>query len=192
MTFEEAYAYTSHVGSVGSYTKEQLRALWEGMEAANPSFGHMDLIEIGCEYGRSTSLIMQWLCDKNQDNYSLYLIDPFTTGHDVMERCMRNLSHIPVPFVLCKCSSADAYWTIGRLAIGNRKFLHVDGDHEPDGLKADCRLYVSELGPGDVVAFHDYGCPGLPHIKPIVDTYTKGWEVVAHRECCYVVRKPYG
>jgi predicted O-methyltransferase YrrM len=53
-------------------------------------------------------------------------------------------------------------------ALGGRPvdFLHIDGDHTYDGVRADYEMYVPLLAPGGVVALHDILFhPAVPEVE---------------------------
>jgi len=185
MTFEEAMEYTRLVGSHASYQEDELLALWEGLEATGRTrafYTSFNIVEIGCEYGRSTSLILKW------GRGNLVVIDPFQGGA-VAGRFLYGMADLRSPFTLMCMTSAQARVHVIHM-MGLVDFLHIDGDHEEAALRYDCDNYIPLVISGGIVAFHDYGCTGLKHVKLIVDRYVKGWEIISHRGNCLVVRKP--
>jgi predicted O-methyltransferase YrrM len=46
--------------------------------------------------------------------------------------------------------------------------LFIDSTHEREGTMAEFRAWRERLGPGAVVAFHDYGHPGFPGVAQAV------------------------
>ena len=94
MTFEQAYEYTSKVGKEDSYTKQELEALW--MAATELRCGEA-AIEIGAQYGRSTSLLLQAAKFTLSD---LMVIDPFVDGSQVAVKCMEAIAPLNYPLFL--------------------------------------------------------------------------------------------
>jgi hypothetical protein len=56
-------------------------------------------------------------------------------------------------------------------------FIFVDGGHTQECISNDVRLASSSLTPHGVAAFHDYGCPVWPAVKPALDAVFARLEV---------------
>ena len=180
MNFEEAFEFSSKIGSPTSYLDSSLKLLWHSVSLAPRGFG----LEIGCEFGRSTSMILQ--AAKTFGNIFLYGVDPFTVNMhmDVPGIFLRNMREINFPFVFMMMSSTFASGLLPK----QFSFIHIDGDHFSPQIDFDCQL-LYRLIPGGIAVFHDYGSIGTLDVKPTVDKATKGWEVIGEAETCYAVRK---
>lgn len=55
-------------------------------------------------------------------------------------------------------------------------WLHVDGDHTPDGITGDIKTWFRHVRPGGFLSFHDYGDDKWPAVKETVDHYMQGNE----------------
>jgi SAM-dependent methyltransferase len=55
-------------------------------------------------------------------------------------------------------------------------WIHIDGDHSPDGITNDIKAWFRHLRPGGFISFHDYDDPKWPAVKPTVDKYMQGHE----------------
>lgn len=47
-----------------------------------------------------------------------------------------------------------------RFKDGALDFVYLDGDHSYDGVSLDLRLWWPKIGPGGILAGHDFLCPG--------------------------------
>lgn len=156
------------------------RGHWESLEddeaevlyTAAMSIPHgSQIVEIGCEVGRSSVLLAS--VAKERDN-ELVFIDPWIAGQPFFAaEWMTAIHAIGHPFTLHHRRS-DAVQFLPRL-IG---LLYIDGDHTEQGICYDCVRYMPWVMTGCYVAFHDYGRWSLPSVKDAVDHYTNGpWEL---------------
>ena len=72
---------------------------------------------------------------------------------------------------------------------GPLDMLHIDGNHQLDGVMTDCGLWLEKLIAGGLACFHDYGNPGLPDVKEAVDKYVNDWEKLSLTKTLLVMRK---
>lgn len=188
MTFEQALELTDSIGGRAAYEIEALRGLWTALSLLKP---YSAIIEVGCEYGRSTSLIMQAARERQ---HRVILIDPFIgadpagvsmTDVKAYQSLTGMLWRIGYPFTLHACRFSAAVELPERLDM-----VHIDGDHRWLGIKRDCELLLPRLRHGGIAVWHDYGHDSLPDVKPVVDEFTKSWEVTGTWHTCRVMRKP--
>jgi cephalosporin hydroxylase len=182
LTFETALDLTRSVGSNASYEDDALEMLWH---AASSLPGGSAIVEIGCEYGRSTSLLVQLI--KERSYQAPHIVDPFYTYKgDAAQKFIRTMIKAGYPFHLHVMTTAQAYDS-----LPNRiDLVHIDGDHSTEGVTVDCRLLLPRVNRGGYAVFHDYGTESLPEVKPVVDRYTKTWTKIGKKGTCFVVRKP--
>jgi SAM-dependent methyltransferase len=55
-------------------------------------------------------------------------------------------------------------------------WVHVDGDHERNGIMGDIRTWFRHVRPGGFISFHDYDDPHWPAVKEVVDRMMEGQE----------------
>lgn len=156
MTFEQAYELTNTISSHAAFSLNESKFLWETLDSLSEG---ATLVEVGCQYGRSTSLLIQIAKAKN---HNLILIDPFI-DIDSGVMCFEMLLKQRYPFTM-HCSKNKA-----RLIHDPIDFLHIDGDHEKAGIELDCKLLLPLCV--NYVAFHDYGRGSLPDVYPTVNKY---------------------
>lgn len=182
LTFEEAMQRNC-AGWDSSYADEAMKAMWAGLQLVKPK---TNWVEIGCEFGHSTGLIVQMA---QELNCNFIAVDPFLTYVDernVAGDFMTAMRRINLPFTLMMMKSDQAASHIPA-ELG---FVHIDGDHSMDFLSYDCGAYLPRLMSGGIAAFHDYANIGTFHVQPCVDMFTKRWERVALGRSCLVLRKP--
>lgn len=165
-TFAEVMDFTRNVGSHASFEDAECELMYE-CAAALPK-GSL-IVEIGCEYGRSTSILAQI---SKADGHTLHCIDPF---FDINSAAvfMAMMRRVNAPFTMHVMKSADAP-QFNDPAI---MLLHIDGDHSEAGIVQDCELlpFVDELG---IVLFHDYARNSLPEVYPTVNRIMQPkWEI---------------
>lgn len=182
-TVDEVLKFTEQVG--GYYRRESIIALYH--EACRvPSGGLM--VEIGVYGGRSASVLLQVA---RALPAAVHLIDPQvwmeSEGVPEFEKTITQFGD--VQYMVWKRSSVKAAPYIGDPI----DLLHVDGDHQLDGVVKDCELWLPKVRPGGSVCFHDYGNPGLPGVEEGVDRYVPvEWDWVGVYDTLLVVRKPEG
>lgn len=192
MTFEEAMILTRTVNCSGVYSDKALLALWK---AALECPGEGNIVEIGCEWGRSTSILAQKA--KERGMY-LVLIDPFvkhldgTPGSLVAQSTVKMLVDLDVSFCLLRGHSHRVPYNFGPISL-----LHIDGNHSSGFLEADMRKYLPYVVDGGFACFHDYGNPE-PYTKEVKDTVDRviqdewkhaAFEEMALFDTCKVFRK---
>lgn len=176
MTFQEALSRTC--GNNWTYVDMEMEALWNVLQLVPAG---ATVCEIGCEHGRSTSMILQASKD-----WQIILIDPFINDEGKFAGgFLTNVRAYNVPFTLHMMTSERAYPNVPYL-----DFVHIDGDHSEEGLSHDCEYYLGLLKSGGIAVFHDYEYPDTPAVKILADKFTEGWPLLAHAGRCYAVRKP--
>ena len=180
-TFDEVMAFTRTVSSNAAYEDAECCALWDALRHLEP---HSTVVEIGVECGRSTSVIAQVAMEQC---FNLHLVDPFLTyGGRPLQEFLDWMRPLGCPFTLHVMKTEDA---ASRLPEWFH-FLHIDGDHSTEGVTTDCERLLPTLLPGGILAVHDYGRDSLPTVKPVIDKYVRGWEMLKHVGSLGVWRKP--
>jgi hypothetical protein len=153
LTFEQAYEFTDKVSSNTAYELRECRLLFN-IAMRIPVGG--TIIEIGCEYGRSTSILMQVAKEKSAE---VHLVEP-----DPKPELLTMLRSLHYPFILHVSKSIDA---IGIPTYGD--FGHIDGDHEFDAVYHDLGL-LTRIVKGYIVC-HDYKRESLPDVTRAIDEF---------------------
>lgn len=167
-SFTEIYAITDTISSETAFSREESQLLFTILTGLHP---RSRVLEIGCQYGRSTSIIMQvasWL------KLDVCLVDNFSEPEEAFMECMEVLDGIGTPFTLLKMSSVEAYNRLRRsMEHGSMSFdlIHIDAGHDFSNVYADCEMWLPSCH-GDAL-FHDYNRESLPDVKKAVDLYIR-------------------
>jgi len=157
-----------------AYGSEEIRVMADAMLTYLPV--RATIVEIGCQYGCSTSAILTMAKERG---HRVYCVDPFTfeeTGKqdDVGPKFLRSMLTFEVPFAVLAMRSADALQWAPQVI----DMVHIDGDHSKEGVEFDCGVWLPRVRPGGLAVCHDYGRCGAPDVKPVVDAHTQGWKVL--------------
>jgi hypothetical protein len=143
----------------GWFTRAECR-LWSKM------CQDRDVLELGRNHGRST--VVAALAGRN-----VVSIDSESDG--------------PADFWLQRFGVRHKVWLrVGHFAAlaptsgGPFSACLIDGDHDRERVEADIHIALPCLTPGAVLAFHAYGDPNHPGVKPAVDAAVErhGWRLL--------------
>jgi cephalosporin hydroxylase len=143
------------------------------------------MVEIGCQLGRSSSLISQLSYDIGFDCIH---VDPYTRQPGWMKEWMDMMYHIGPQdhqhFSLLCMRTEQAERILARL--GTLDMAYIDGDHERDSVLIDLRIVADRVKSGGMLAVHDYSPDQMPvysfrGVVEAMDIYLKSglWEKVA-------------
>lgn len=133
------------------------------------------VVEVGCDYGRSSSLILQIAKAKN---FLTIHVDPW---HDLPDRAKqwmelmteRLLYH---PFILLRMTTDEALEYIVDLTAGGIDLAFIDGSHDQDVVERDLQIVASRVKHGGFLTAHDYPSAG---VSEAIDAYVReGWTKV--------------
>jgi predicted O-methyltransferase YrrM len=175
MTFEEVMEFTRRVGSHVAFEDAECRAYWELAEALAP--GSL-ILEIGLQFGRSTSIIAQVAKEKGHRYVG---VDPFTDPPEAACAWLRMMQKIGIQFTL-HCMTVDNAFR--GLAVDARRvdLALIDGDHRAEWVRKDTLAVMPLIRVGGHLCFHDYGRESLPEVYPTVQGIMAGrreWTEVA-------------
>lgn len=183
MTFDQVWEYTKNISSETAFSRVEGEALFDTLIRLEEG---SRVVEVGCEFGRSTSIIAQVVKENGHD---LTLIDPFISSVDQrpMTQFASMLEYFKIPFTLHCMTTEQA---VSKLPM-RIQFVHIDGDHEKKGIAVDCRILLPRLTAGGYACFHDYGRESLPDVKQAVDHHIQwpGWSMVGVFETLLIVRR---
>jgi len=140
-------------------------------------------LEVGVRHGYSLLLWAQ----VRQDRGQIIGIDK------VSDRRMRqNVARSGLPITLVIGDSATV-----PLGPSEFAFMFIDGNHRPEGIRADIARFMPMVMPGGVVVFHDYGRrregPGpVIGVTDAVDEWqdVADWEVLGREQTMLAFRRP--
>ena len=159
---EKAVAALS--GVWGQVEPDEGMALWS---LAQRTPRGLPIVEIGSLQGRSTCFLLMGLMAVG--NYAtLYAIDVWRRriggepgwsyksgpGADNLNAFLRNTAAVGYPGQIVPVESASA--EIAKVWDRPIGLLHIDGDHSLEGVRADYEGFAKFVGPGGLLAIHDY------------------------------------
>lgn len=173
-TFEEVMQFTRTVSSPTALSDEEAGALYRACWVV--PFGGM-AVEVGCQLGRSSSLISQVAWEK--PFHSLH-IDPFTDQPDFLRQWHETM---------CQIGGRDHFYTHLCMRTDQAAYLlltlrfdlvYIDGDHEYPGVRTDLQTLCPLLREGGILCMHDYGRDSLPGVYRAATEYLKDdkWDQV--------------
>jgi cephalosporin hydroxylase len=166
LTFEQAYEFTKTIGSHTSFEEEECRAYFDIL-MRTPK--HSLIVEVGLEYGRSSSIALQVARVNDLDYVG---IDPFPDVK-VWESWIENFAGLSPLVYKHKSCDVDGIGTISAILI--------DGDHSYEGVKADCEHFLPHVRMGGFAMFHDFDRESLPEVAAAARDYLDqhpSWELL--------------
>lgn len=173
-TFEEVMQLTRTVSSPTALSDEEAGALYRACCAVAENGL---VIEIGCQLGRSSSLIAQMAEELAFDSIH---VDPFTDQLDFLRQWHE---------MMWKIRGRDHAYTHLCMRTDQAIFLlmdmifdlaYIDGDHEYPGVMTDLEMVGARIKVGGLLCMHDYGRDSLPGVAMAAHDYLKHdqWEQV--------------
>lgn len=167
-TFDEVMRITRDVSGIAALEDPEAEALYNFCLHV-PTGGLV--IEVGCQLGRSSSLINQLALAIGFHDIH---IDPWTDQPGWMKDWMEIMYNIGGAqehafSVLCM-RTKQAEGILSRL--GPIDLAYIDGDHTKEIVDIDLDLIADKIKPGGFLTAHDYGNPGLAGVKEALDFYT--------------------
>lgn len=162
LTFEQAYEFTSKIGSHTSFEKEECEAYFDTLQLLPRD---ATIVEIGLEYGRSSSIAMQVAKDKELRYTG---IDPFDST-PVFRAWSEMANKIGAEYEILRYRSEY----ISQMIWGDEPIdmVFIDGDHDYEGVKTDCHEWLPKVIAGGYAAFHDYQRESLPDVTKAANEY---------------------
>lgn len=182
ISFDEVMTFTRKWSSHAAFEDECCRLLYDVLITLPQ---RSVVLEVGVEYGRSTSVILQVA---RENNHQVILIDPF-----VDPKSFPSFAQMAVEsqcsFALLKMPNkeADKYiWSTPPYGL-----VHIDGSHTKEDLEFDCAEVLSFVHQDGYACFHDYTCDSLPDVRAVVDERMTSdkWERVGLAHSLIVFRR---
>jgi len=135
----------------GYFWAEEARQLYE--HTIHLTSGSL-VVEAGCLYGKSTSVLATVAKEKN---HRFYVIDPWVVeGQDAKPEFWENMERIGVVDIInfiekCEIDAAEDF------ADKSIDFLHIDTAHDHGHMTRAFKAWEPKMKPLAVVACHDYG-----------------------------------
>jgi predicted O-methyltransferase YrrM len=181
ITFEQVMLKTGNCHATATLMDNEAKLLYDCCLTI-PKGGIM--VEIGCQLGRSSSLISQLSYDIGFDCIH---VDPYTRQPGWMKEWMGMMYKLgPLDhqrFSLLCMRTEQAERILDR--IGTLDMAYIDGDHERDSALTDLRIVANKVKPGGLLCVHDYSPDQMPvysfqGVVEAMDIYLKSglWEKV--------------
>jgi Methyltransferase domain len=158
-TFEQIMSVTGNTPATATLMDNEAYALYNACLSV-PKDGLV--MEVGCQLGRSSSIISQLSYDIG---YDAIHIDPYTRQPDWMKQWMEMMYKLgPLDnqaFSLLCMRTEQAARILSRL--GPLDMAYIDGDHETAAVLIDMRLVADRIKPAGMLAVHDYNPARKPN-----------------------------
>jgi len=165
MTFDDAMILTKTVSSPAAFEDDECRAYFDILNALPEN---ALIVEVGLEYGRSSSIALQVAKEKKLRYVG---IDPFPDD-DVYGKWLDMAHHVGFDDrVVVREDSASA-------RIGSAdpvSAILIDGDHTYDTVFDDLNHFLPLVASGGYAMLHDYGRDSLPDVYRAARNYFGTW-----------------
>lgn len=177
-SFEEVMQLTRTVSSSTAFDDAECKAMYDACQEV--PFGGV-VVEVGCQLGRSSSLISQCALGK----FHTVHVDPFTDQPEFLKQWHQMMWGIGGRdhFYTHLCMRTEqALWQLEMLGGNGIDLAFIDGDHEYPGVMIDLEALCPMIKQGGLLTMHDYGRESLPGVfKAIEERITPffaSWEHV--------------
>lgn len=169
-TFEEVMSVTRSVSSSTVLEDPEARALYDACIEV-PEDGVV--VEVGCQIGRSSSLITQL---QQAIGFHAIHVDPYISNPEYLKGWVEMMARAGDFALLCM-RTEQAAWHLDK--IGTIDMAFIDGDHEYQSVKLDLQLVANRIKRGGLLTAHDYANEGLPGVRQAIDPYVAtGWDEI--------------
>jgi hypothetical protein len=191
-SLESALEISKHAKAISALTDTECKALWNYCLAV--TYGAV-VVEVGCQYGRSSSLIGQAQALRG---FHAIHIDPYlavddgvwVNRPDILSAWTSMRLSINKPFTLLCMKTEEAEWHLERLCRDGIDLAFIDGDHEREAVEIDMALVGSRVKSGGVMMCHDYPHVDFPGLAHAVNVFTvNGWTKEGHHDSLGVWRR---
>jgi|SRR6267142_3734342 len=166
-TFEEIYQIVEESSHETAFNKEECQALYDTLLKLPLK---AIIVEIGVEYGRSTSVIAEIGKEKDFD---------FTA---IDNWCQANSEEAKAHVYSQKEKHQWKFKLISGDSVKEAKdfkkkinLIHIDGDHEYEAVLKDIKAWLPKVECGGFACFDDYGHDSLPGIYKATEEYMQSY-----------------
>ena len=128
------------------------------------------VVEVGCQMGRSSSIIIQMAQAIGFHNVH---IDPYTEQPTWLNEWTQMAYRVggawEHAFTLLCMRTEQADWHLSK--FGEIDVAFIDGDHESNSVEVDMKLVAERIKEGGVLLAHDYACETWSGVKKAIDAY---------------------
>ena len=171
MTFEQVMEFTRSVSAPDALQDAECKAMYDALMHVPPG-GYV--VEIGCQLGRSSSIIAQL---QREIGYHAIHIDPYTEQPEYLKGWIDMMWKTQAEFTLMKMGSEYAWPVV--LRFNPVDLVYIDGDHEYPSVIRDLNNYGKLLKRGGYLLAHDCKNPGLPGVNQALSEFIDiGWHEI--------------
>ena len=164
-TFEQIMELTRTISGCAALEDAEAKGLYDACLKV-PINGLV--VEVGCQLGRSSSLIRQMAL--SQGFHTIH-IDPYYEQPEYLVEWMRMMKSIRGDFTFLHMPTERSEWVMS--GLGPIDLAFIDGDHEAHMVEIDLRIIGNRVRPGGLLTAHDYANEGLPGVKQALGVYTR-------------------
>ena len=168
-SFEDVMATTSSVGDFYCLQPPECEAMYRAL-CILPDFS--TVVEVGCDQGRSSSIIHQV---GNTKAFLSIHVDPWFDYPDRAKKWMHATCELCAyhPTIVLRMKTEKAEPFIKQLTPDGIDFAFIDGCHDQPVVERDLEIIASRVKIGGLLAAHDYPSGGVTEaIDPFV---ASGW-----------------
>lgn len=156
-TFEQVIRLTDSISNHHMLNMEACEAMYQALcQLPDGS----TVVEVGCDIGRSSSLIYQMAIARN---FLTIHVDPWEQWPERAKQwmetmCERNPYH---PFVVLRMKTEQASLLIQGLTPNGIDLAYIDGSHDEAVVVRDLEIVATRVVPGGFLTAHDYPSGGV-------------------------------
>ncbi len=169
--FKEIYQIVEESSHEAAFNEAECEAMYNVLNRLQIG---ADVVEIGLQFGRSTTVIAEVAKYKG---FNFTAIDFWVEGEspEAKAHLLSQKEKHGWNFNLVDADSGP----LGKAWKEPIYFIHIDGNHTYEGVKADCEGWLDKVTVGGYALFDDYGHDSLPGVYKAVTEYMDvrpGWE----------------
>lgn len=164
MNTDELYEFVELSSSSEAFNKEQVIALHAYATMLDRG---ANVVEIGVEYGRSTTVLGFVSKERGLDFTAIdsWQHDDSPQARENVEKVL--LGELKLPITLWDMDSVEASFKY----VKPIHLIHIDGDHDYDGVVNDINYWTPKVVSGGFIIFDDYGHNSLPDVYRACSNY---------------------
>ena len=160
---DQIYAIVEESSHESAFNREEVEALFNTLLKLSDS---ATVVEIGVQYGRSTSVIAEIGKVKK---FNFYAIDNWNedVSSEAREHVLRQKERHNWNFQLI---DGDSVYSASDFK-GTVDLIHIDGNHEYEAVLADIKAWLPKMNKNGFACFDDYGHDSLPGVYQACTEY---------------------
>lgn len=162
-SFDEIYKIVEETSHEVAFNRGECEALYDSLHKLSDK---SNIVEIGVQFGRSATVILEVAKEKN---FNVSLVDNWLEdmSREAREHLLSQAEKYGWKF--------KDYWMSSNMASklyqGKIDLIHIDGDHNYEGVLSDMTHWLPKVKSGGFALFDDYGHDSLPGVFQAVTEY---------------------